>query len=334
MPGSPNIDDRLRMLEAELRRLQALADLAPERPARMGGPRNPRWAITCKKDAETSYPVDTDTPNTYWIKFLDSTYTDAEGDQTPDDTERQTEGACLAHYRDADPYRYLAEGTEVVVFFDNRQWWIIGVMAGEGNILWGIVQANGVNAGEGNDRGDVLNILSVCSITWDATEWAEPTGDAFDVLIPPQCDPASVKGYIKDTAVFDDYIVGYQVEPDGTKLAVVTHWDDPIGTRRLIGGDDAIRDGWEEDEDTRDRFIRGLPNGGELEYEVTGGINDTSPPLVGHQHTMCGYLTHFEVTEELETGVDIWAFDAPDDYHMDPVMVPKYIQYKWIKRVE
>lgn len=126
MAGSPNLEDRFAMLEADVGRQAALVDLAPERPASLGGPRNPRWAVTCKKDTGSSYPAEEDQPNTYWIKFLDSTYSETEGDQTPSDTERQTEGATLAHYRDREPYQYIPEGTVVLVLFDHGRWWILG----------------------------------------------------------------------------------------------------------------------------------------------------------------------------------------------------------------
>lgn len=119
---SPNTDVRLDQLQREVDRLTALADQAPEREAQIGHGRNPRLAKTCK---DTAYPARSTGVNTYYIKFLDSTFTETEGDQTPTHTERQAAFAALAHLPDESPYRYLPEGSIVIVLWDNERWWII-----------------------------------------------------------------------------------------------------------------------------------------------------------------------------------------------------------------
>ena len=97
MPEGPaNIDAQLRDLAARVDQIEAARDRAAERPAILGRARNPRLAITCKKDTGTDYPDISDEPNTYYVKFLDSTYTETEGKQTATHTERQTEGRFLA----------------------------------------------------------------------------------------------------------------------------------------------------------------------------------------------------------------------------------------------
>ena len=128
--GVDTLRSRVAELETLVSELLAGRDSAAEREAGPGGGRNPRPAITCKKDAGTPYPAKADTPNTYYVKFLDSTYTQSEGDQTPTDTERQSEGRFLAHIREAETYRYLPEGSVVGVFYDKGgssggRWWII-----------------------------------------------------------------------------------------------------------------------------------------------------------------------------------------------------------------
>ncbi len=120
--GSPNIDVRLEQLERELASLRALADQAPEREARVAAGRNPRLAKTCK---DSVYPARSTGVNTYYIKFVDSTVTETEGDQTPTHTERQAAYAAVAHLPDESPYRYLPEGSIVMVLWDNGRWWIV-----------------------------------------------------------------------------------------------------------------------------------------------------------------------------------------------------------------
>jgi len=124
--ASPNYDDRISRLEVELERVRELADRAAEREARIGLPRQPRLAITCAQSSE-GFPSAPSYPdpgaNTVWIKFLDSTFTETEGEQTPTDTERQaTDGAVLAHGRGCN---HLQEGLVVHVYHDNGRWWII-----------------------------------------------------------------------------------------------------------------------------------------------------------------------------------------------------------------
>jgi len=120
--GSPSTNDRLRRLDAEVERLAARLDQAADREARLGTPRNPRLAKTCK---DYTYPAAAGTPNTYYVKFLDSTFTETEGDQTPTHTERQSTYAALAHAVDEKPYAYLPEGSIVLVAWDNGRWWIV-----------------------------------------------------------------------------------------------------------------------------------------------------------------------------------------------------------------
>ena len=122
---SPNYEVRLDRLEADVRRIAELADQSAEREARLGQVRNPRLAKTVMGDV--SYPAadDSPVPNTYPIVFLDSTWTEDQGGQTPTHTERQTNYAALAHLPDEKPYAYLPEGSIVVVAWDNRRWWIV-----------------------------------------------------------------------------------------------------------------------------------------------------------------------------------------------------------------
>jgi len=124
MPELDTLRSRIDALEAKVAELENMAELV----GRLAGGverRNPRPAKTCKKDGVTAYPTAASEPNTYYIQFLDSTYTESEGDQTPSDTARQSTGRYLAHMREAERYRYLPEGSIVGVFHDRARWWII-----------------------------------------------------------------------------------------------------------------------------------------------------------------------------------------------------------------
>lgn len=122
----PQLDERVRDLEREIRELHARIDRgAADREAVTKLPRNPRLAKTCKQTSGGSYPDIATTPNTYWVQFLDSTFTETEGDQTPTDTARQADGAKLAHKRNGDDGDFIEEGTVVAVMFDNGRFWIM-----------------------------------------------------------------------------------------------------------------------------------------------------------------------------------------------------------------
>lgn len=124
----PQLEQRVRDLEQELRRLQASVDRgAADRESITSLPRNPRLAKTSKETSGGSYPDISTTPNTYWIQFLDSTFTETEGNQTPTHTSRQTagDGVVLAHKLSGDDGDFLEEGTIVPVMFDNGRFWIL-----------------------------------------------------------------------------------------------------------------------------------------------------------------------------------------------------------------
>lgn len=122
---SLNFAEKLADIERRFRDFARLADRAAEREARLTWWRNPRLAVTCKQTSAATYPDIKDAPNTYWIKFLDSTFTRTEGQQTRTDTARQTDGKTKAHLPDGQLCDYLPEGTFCYVLYDNRRWWII-----------------------------------------------------------------------------------------------------------------------------------------------------------------------------------------------------------------
>jgi hypothetical protein len=108
---------------------RAAAARADERAELAGRRRNPRLAKTVRYETSASdeYPKPGTLVDTYWIKFLDGTYTQAEGNQTETWTSRQKETSdpiFMAHLIEGKTYDYLEEGRVVEVFWDRGRWWI------------------------------------------------------------------------------------------------------------------------------------------------------------------------------------------------------------------
>ena len=113
------VQTRLNDLESQVADLRRQIERDARRNARLVAPRQVRTAITCAISA--SYP--TAPADTYGIKFLDSTFTETAGDQTPTDTNRSATYQRIAHDRMSG--RFLSEGTVVEVYEQNNRWWIV-----------------------------------------------------------------------------------------------------------------------------------------------------------------------------------------------------------------
>lgn len=124
----PKPDDRTSDLDVRVERQGILRPHGEtDREPLLGQRRNPRIAVTCKFDTGTAYPLAKDIPNTYWIKFLDSTFTEAQGNEARTDHKRfadATDAPTVAQVIDGENGTYLALGTVVSVFRDNGRWWI------------------------------------------------------------------------------------------------------------------------------------------------------------------------------------------------------------------
>ena len=124
----------------------------------------------------------------------------------------------------------LPVGTKVAVQFDRHDYrWY--PMPSADTRFFGIVQT-----GFDNDTGAATRTVSLKTCDWQGSP-ASITGAAFNgqTQIRPN----------KDTALFDDYVVEYVVEADGTKVIVSDIWDEPHGTVVWEALDVAnIRDGW------------------------------------------------------------------------------------------
>lgn len=110
-------------------RERQLRDKADERSPQLGRRRNPRLAKTVRfpTSGGGEYPLPETLVDTYWIKFVDGTYTQAEGDQEETWTLRQNEASdplFIAHMIEGKTYDYLEEGRVVEVFWDRGRWWI------------------------------------------------------------------------------------------------------------------------------------------------------------------------------------------------------------------
>jgi len=164
-----------------------------------------------------------------------------------------------------------------------------------------------------NQSGATSLTVSIKKCDWDGSN---VTGSAFNAKTQLRAN--------RDTAVFDGYVVRYDVQPDGTYLITSDIWDDPIGTRRLVGAAAAIRDGWEEDTDTRDMFIIGMGEG--VNYGDTGGLDahDHDP------HDDPGMGSCIQVATSTTSGVYALAYSGT--VHSEESNSPEWIAYRWIKR--
>lgn len=316
-------EDRLRVLEAHIRRLGELADQAPERLPDRRRVRNPRLAATEAQEG-VAYPS---APCTvYPVIFLDSTYTQTAGDQTPTHTDRQAYPEALAYYDGGD---YLAQGTLVIVLWDNDRWWIIRGGAA-GAILWGVVQAGFTN-GAGSTSWPVY--IKSCDYLG-----GQVSGDVFYAFTPGL---GAVVRCTKDTALFTGYVVGYQNQLNAAgqliQVIVTDIWDDPIGSLRMVTGDTAIPDGWTEYTASRDRFVLGKAAPGGTTYGQTGGMGWTLPAHSLLHGGACGYShgSHPTATRENGSGIAIYPFQDntdPSRGHIDVDTTPPFIVVKLIER--
>lgn len=128
---------RVAQLEAQVTALLQAASRVPARPAVLGAARPVRLARTARLEGDYEYPPPPasgsdgsaapasagPTGNTFGIIFLDVTYTaDETGQVTPEITQRQLAARTTAQTIDGS---YVAEGTIVIVFYDNRRWFIV-----------------------------------------------------------------------------------------------------------------------------------------------------------------------------------------------------------------
>lgn len=294
---SPSYDDELTRLGAEIRELQQRADQAAEREARVGLPRQPRLARTCREEAGVDdYPSSGDT---FWIQFLDSTFTETEGDQTPTHTERQADGAVVAHSLGG----YLAEDTVVFAARDNGRWWIWRCL-GEGDVLWAKVQSGNTNADANLARG-----FTVMSCNWEGTG---VTGEEFTIYTHIRLNKA--------TALFTNYIVGYVLSPNaiGSMVGVIITdaYDDRFSTLRLVSASGAIPDGWSKPAGYAERFLKVEDSG----WGSTGGN-------LTHQH--CGQVF---VETQAGTGATVYTSGSSYFIHNPADHTPKFKDVGIIER--
>ena len=202
--------------------------------------------------------------------------------------------------------------------------WQIISLGGQQSI-WGKIQSSPTPT---NASGATSQTFSAKTCKWDGTG---ETGSAFDVKTPIRAN--------HDTALFTGYVIQWHIEPDGTKLIDSDCWDDPIGTIRAVGQDDAVRDGWEEITDARGRFLVGKSeSSGDPwgSYAATGGIALTNLTL--------GLQDHPEITQNCLGDGTSWkihtnlaGYTGPLDHRVeneasDPSIAPPWYAIKWIKR--
>lgn len=188
-----------------------------------------------------------------------------------------------------------------------------------GEHLWGKVQT-----GFGNDSGDVSRTVSVIECAWDGSG---ETGDPFDVQTPLRAN--------KDTALFYGYVVRFALEPTADYVIDSDCFDDPIGTCRWVNVETAVRDGWEEVTEARDKFLKGLAAADE-DYGDTGGVW----PDAHGDHTLSPTTTC--INAPAGTGVNVYGFASPSDVTLEhtnnpdgtKAYGPPWLAYKLIRRFE
>ena len=84
-------------------------------------PRPIRWAKTV--EGETDYPTAISNPNTYPIVFLDGTFTQAQGTQSPTWSQRQNAPCTVVHDVSGARDSYIPIGTIIPVWPDRGRWW-------------------------------------------------------------------------------------------------------------------------------------------------------------------------------------------------------------------
>ena len=135
---------------------------------------------------------------------------------------------------------------------DSKEFEILGFENG-GLIKWAIWQSGS------NNTGATSQAFQVQDCKYDGSS---PTGSAFEVKTPIKKN--------HHTSLFTGYVVGYQIEADGTKVIVTDCWDDPFGVVKQWDVAIAnVPNGWSELTGARGKYIVGVDNDHAL--DATGG---------------------------------------------------------------
>jgi hypothetical protein len=187
----------------------------------------------------------------------------------------------------------------------------------DGGLTWATVQS-----GFSNDTGAASQTVSVKTSNYDGTG---ETGDAYNVKTPLRKS--------LDTALFEGDTVAWQLEASGDKVIVTDVWDDPIGSVKAWDTTGAIRDGWEELEDARGRFLVGIEDSETWDDPGDTGGTDLAD-LETHTHddhpcTNINCLEGVDVGWKRHLRLDLSEGDL--DHSEENVQPPWYAVY-WIKR--
>jgi len=305
---SPNYDDRLARLEADLQRMRELADRAVEREPIGGSARQPRPAKTYRQSG-LSYPSDPCT--VYPIIFLDSTFTETEGNQSRTDTDRQASyGVELAFYDGG----YLAEDTIVDVYRDNGRWWITRG-GGSGEIYWAVIQS-GTN---GEAQSGVRYFKAISS--WHDS--SNTTGLEYDVVTPVRTG--------QHTALFAGDVVGYVLHPESgdppPKVIITGCWDDAMLTVKAWDSNTTPPNGWTDFTASKGCYLRGRDLANDAGWGVVAvGDNDFGSLTHDNCDHAASVFKYTIGTAELYA----WAtVPEGETSHMDP-----WLGIQFIKRTE
>jgi len=212
---SPRQRQRIADLEKEVAELTERADRTPERLPIVTERRNPRLAITAYDPVGGTYPKRSLDPNTYWIIFVDATYTGAHGLQAITATARQTLAKTVAcNIGD----EYLTRGTLVEVFWDNGKWWCLRCGALRRFTLYTALVPNKVGAPAVTYNPGSTATAYLVYYNPDTSKLAVNT--SFDFTVRDQQNRFRGPAY---DATYWDYIIGYAKQmPDSEEWEIVT----------------------------------------------------------------------------------------------------------------
>ena len=192
--------------------------------------------------------------------------------------------------------------------------WFTDVTASWG---WARVQSGGWT----NGSGDTIRTFTVKLCDWDDTSGSSEAGDAFSVKTHYHPN--------KDTALFTGYVVRWEEQGDGERVITTDCWDLPIGREMYVDRNEAIRDGWCEDELARGRVLVGQ------DPRAVGVANpdcDTLDETGGGNWNDLKSHTHDDHT--FPAGLDTCPGPGTTSAHsVENVLMP-YVVKKLIKRFE
>jgi len=165
--------------------------------------RNPRLAITVPNPDTSVYPSPGDQANTYWIRFVDASFTKTQGNQTPTTRDRQTAGEefAIAHNLQEG---HVPEETPVLVTNEltesgTRQWWFN--FGWSSYVVYGFVKG-AIAAGATTFTMDNVVAMQGSSPLDDPTDATETLACQYITGLPALDNAAAIAWYDRTNGVW------------------------------------------------------------------------------------------------------------------------------------